>query len=167
MHLDLRGLKILIVDDNPHMRTIVGSVLSAAGVGSIHYAGNGREALKALKMKAIDLAFVDYEMPVMNGLELIAAIRGMDGQEKFMPIIMLTGYADIRHVNAALNSGMTEFLRKPVTAKDILLRLQAAIVNARPFVTAGGYFGPDRRRRKERSDTTPKRRAADKNAVEI
>ena len=167
MHLDLRGLKILVVDDNKHMRTIVGSVLSAAGVGSVHYAGNGRDALRVLKMMTIDVAFVDFEMPIMNGLELAAAIRRLEGQEKFMPIIMLTGYADVHHVQAAVNTGMTEFLRKPVTAKDILLRLQAAIVNARPFVTTGCYFGPDRRRRREKPDATPKRRAADHAAIEI
>ena len=84
-----------------------------------------------------------------------------------MPLIMLTGYADMLRVNAALNAGMTEFLRKPVTARDILLRLQAAILNARPFVTAGQYFGPDRRRRRGEPETAPRRRASDRPALEI
>lgn len=167
MHLDLRGLKVLVCDDNKGMRTIVGSVLSAAGVGSIHYAGNGREALKVFRQTPIDLAYVDYEMPVMNGLDLIREIRRLEGDERFMPIIMLTGYADAAKVNEAVNRGVTEFLRKPVTARDILLRLQAAILNSRPFVTAGPYFGPDRRRRRAVPGRVFTRRASDRERIEI
>lgn len=167
MYLDLRDLNVLIVDDNPNMRTIIGGVLSAAGVGGLHYASNGREGLRVLGETKIDAAYIDYEMPLMNGLELIREIRHISGNERFMPIIMLTGYADMQRVNAALNAGMTEFLRKPVTARDILLRLQAAIFNARPFVTAGQYFGPDRRRRRDEPAAAPKRRASDRPALEI
>ena len=58
-------------------------------------------------------------------------------------------------------------LGHPVTARDILLRLQAAIINARPFVTAGPYFGPDRRRRRDEPESAPRRRASDRPAIEI
>jgi CheY-like chemotaxis protein len=167
MYLDLRDLNLMVVDDNPNMRTIVGGVLSAAGVGGLHYAGNGREAVRVMSESKIDAAYIDFEMPLMNGLDLIRDIRRMAGEERFMPLIMLTGYADMRRVNAALNAGMTEFLRKPVTARDILVRLQAAILNARPFVTAGQYFGPDRRRRRDEAETAPRRRASDRPAIEI
>jgi CheY-like chemotaxis protein len=167
MYLDLRDLNVMVVDDNPNMRTIVGGVLAAAEVGGLYYASNGQEAMRVLSETKIDAAYIDFEMPVMNGLELIREIRRLNGEERFMPIIMLTGYADMQRVNAALNAGMTEFLRKPVTAKDILLRLQAAILNARPFVTAGQYFGPDRRRRRDEPETAPKRRASDRPAIEI
>lgn len=167
MYLDLRDLSVMVVDDNPNMRTIVGGVLTAAGVGALHYAINGRDAMRVLSETRIDVAYVDFEMPQMNGLELIREIRRINGPERFMPLIMLTGYADMQRVNAALNAGMTEFLRKPVTARDILLRLQAAIVNARPFVTAGLYFGPDRRRRRDEPESAPRRRASDRPALEI
>lgn len=167
MYLDLRDLTVMVVDDNPNMRTIVGGVLTAAGVGGLYYASNGREAMRVLTETQIDAAYIDFEMPQMNGLELIRHIRRLDGEERFMPLIMLTGYADMMRVNLALNAGMTEFLRKPVTARDILLRLQAAILNARPFVTAGAYFGPDRRRRRDEPQSAPRRRASDHPAIEI
>ena len=151
MYLDLRDLNVMVVDDNPNMRTIVGGVLAAAEVGGLYYASNGREAMRVLCQTKIDAAYVDFEMPVMNGLDLIREIRRVDGEERFMPIIMLTGYADMQRV----------------TARDILLRLQAAILNARPFVTAGQYFGPDRRRRRDEPETAPRRRASDRPAIEI
>ena len=167
MYLDLRDLNVMVVDDNPNMRTIVGGVLTAAGVGGLHYASNGREAMRVLTETKIDAAYIDFEMPQMNGLALTRHIRRIDGEERFMPLIMLTGYADMMRVNLALNAGMTEFLRKPVTARDILLRLQAAILNTRPFVTAGAYFGPDRRRRRDEPESAPRRRASDLPAIEI
>ena len=126
---------------------------------------SAKDAANRSKHK-LSLAFGDRVFEDGNHL-IVPSIREIDGEERFMPIIMLTGYADMQRVNAALNAGMTEFLRKPVTARDILLRLQAAILNARPFVTAGQYFGPDRRRRRDEPETAPKRRATDRPAIEI
>ena len=161
----LGALRILVIDDSREMCTIVGTVLAAAGVGHLHYAQDGRRALEVMGAHAVDVAYVDQEMPVMNGLEFIAAVRRMDTSARYMPLIMLTGHADVRHVNAARDAGVTEFLCKPVTARAILARLNAVIMQPRPFVMAESYFGPDRRRMRAADYNGPLRRAADQRAA--
>ena len=68
----------------------------------------------------------------MNGLDFIrAVIRLVDSAVRYMPpLIMLTGHSDLKHINAARDLGVTEFLCKPVTAKAILTRLNAVIMEA-------------------------------------
>ena len=65
----LAAQRILVIDDNAQMRTIIGTVLAAAGVGSLHYAPDGATGLRALMDRNIDIVFCDYEMPRMNGLQ--------------------------------------------------------------------------------------------------
>jgi CheY-like chemotaxis protein len=165
MTAGLGALRVLVVDDNKQMRTIVGTVLSAAGVGSLHYAPDGKEALDVLKQFAIDAAYVDHEMPGMSGVELVRAIRCMEGPERFLPMIMLTGHSDIRRLNEARDAGVNEFLGKPVTAMAILRRLDAVIMKPRQFVSSGSFFGPDRRRRGDIGYRGPMRRASDNRAA--
>jgi two-component system chemotaxis response regulator CheY len=157
----LQALRILVIDDSREMCTIIGTVLAAAGVGHLHYAQNGRLGLEIMRAYSIDVAYVDQEMPVMSGLAFIKAVRKIDGPERFMPIIMLTGHSDVPHISAARDTGVTEFLCKPVTAKAILDRLNAVIMEPRPFMEAGDFFGPDRRRTRGRTYEGPKRRAND------
>ena len=158
----LKSLRVLVVDDNEQMRIIIGAVLSAVGVGRLFYAGNGREALETLHREQIDLAFVDYEMPVMNGLDFISRVRASGGEMRFLPIIMLTGHSDMLRLNAARDRGVNEFLAKPVTARNIVLRLNAVIFKARDYVQCDDFFGPDRRRRAAPDYAGPMRRAVDR-----
>ena len=161
MAIGLAALRILVVDDSREMCSIVGTVLTAAGVGQVHYAQNGKRGLEVVAEFPIDVAYVDQEMPVMNGLDFVAAIRAEQSTERYMPIIMLTGHSDLRHINAARDRGVTEFLCKPVTAKAILSRLNAVIMEPRPFMSSPTYFGPDRRRVRVEGYGGPLRRAID------
>ncbi len=157
----LAALRILVIDDNPQMRTIVGTVLSAAGVGRIFYAPNGREGLSALMTHQPDVTFVDYEMPELNGLDFITRVRALDSDLRMTALIMLTGHSDGPRLRAARDRGVTEFLAKPVAARTILARLQSVILHPRPFILSGNYFGPDRRRRNAEDYAGPRRRASD------
>jgi len=161
MTAGLAALELLVVDDNAQMRTIIGTVLAAAGVRKLHYAPDGQRGLEVVKEVAIDVAFVDYEMPVMNGLDFISAVRGLTTSDRFMPVIMLTGHSDLKRILAARDRGVNEFLGKPVTAKSILTRLETVIMHPRPFVEAPRYFGPDRRRRTISDYAGPWRRSTD------
>jgi two-component system chemotaxis response regulator CheY len=162
---DLIPLRVLVIDDNRQMRTIVGSVLNAAGVGHLNYAADGRRGLEAIAEYPIDVVYVDYEMPVMNGLDFISSVRRLDSPARYMPIIMLTGHSDVVRLDGARDRGVTEFLCKPVTAKAILSRLNAVIMQPRAFVESETYFGPDRRRSRRQAPGGLKRRAADVEGV--
>lgn len=157
----LAALRILVVDDNAQMRTIIGAVLGAAGVRNLHYAPDAEFGLQQLANLPIDVVYVDYEMPGMDGLDFLSAARAMPGDKKFVPIIMLTGHSDMLRLSVARDRGVTEFLAKPVTARNILLRLNAVIFHPRDFIRSSTYFGPDRRRREDQAYTGPKRRRAD------
>ena len=161
MTVGLAALDLLVIDDNAQMRTIIGTVLAAAGVRKLHYAPDGRRGLEVIKQTAIDVVFVDYEMPVMNGLDFLSGVRSLTTSDRFMPVIMLTGHSDLKRIVAARDRGVNEFLGKPVTAKSILTRLSTVILNPRPFVQAPRYFGPDRRRRPTPDYAGPWRRASD------
>ena len=165
MTAGLAALELLVIDDNAQMRTIVGTVLGAAGVRRLHYAPDGRKGLDVLGRAPIDVVFVDFEMPVMNGLDFLAAVRSSAGDQRFLPIIMLTGHSDLKRITAARDGGVNEFLGKPVTAKSILTRLNTVILHPRPFVVSPNYFGPDRRRRSSPDYAGPKRRASDASSV--
>jgi CheY-like chemotaxis protein len=165
MTAGLAALDLLVVDDNAQMRTIVGTVLAAAGVRRLHYAPDARRGLEIIKHGLIDVIFVDYEMPTMNGLDFLSAVRSLDTQMRFTPIIMLTGHSDLKRITAARDRGVNEFLGKPVTAKSILQRLDMVIMKPRPFVSASHYFGPDRRRKAQTAYEGPRRRASDAHAV--
>ncbi len=162
---DLSRLTLLVVDDNDQMRTIIGAVLAGAGVRNLHFAPDGRHGLASLAANEIDVAFVDYEMPVMHGLDFISAVRGMAGDKRFLPIIMLTGHSDLKRLNAARDRGVTEFLAKPVSARTILKRLETVIYHPRPFAQSPTFFGPDRRRRADVNYRGPRRRASDSTPV--
>jgi CheY-like chemotaxis protein len=161
MAMGLAALRYLVIDDNKQMRTIVGSVLMAAGARNIHYAPDGRRGLELMAQVSVDVVYVDYEMPVMNGLAFISAVRALRGEDRYMPIIMLTGHSDRLRLDGARDRGVTEFLCKPVTARAILMRLEAVILRPRPFVASGDYFGPDRRRVRKLVYEGPLRRVAD------
>lgn len=158
----LGTLKILLVDDNHHMRAIVATILRAAGVRHIRECHDGAEALGALREWPADIAIVDYQMGPVDGVEFTRLVRQAEtSANPFLPIIMMTGYAERRAVVEARDSGVTEFLVKPITVRGVLDRLSAVIFRTRPFVRSTSYFGPTRRRVVP-PPGGPRRRAADR-----
>ncbi|MFI4933900.1 MAG: response regulator [Caulobacterales bacterium] len=164
MNEGLERLRILIVDDNQHMRAIVGAILKSAGVTHIREAAHGGQALKILKDWPADIAIVDFQMAPMDGLAFTKAVRNQETPNPYLPIIMMTGYAERQRVFEARDAGVTEFLVKPVTAKGVLDRLNAAIFKPRDFVKHDAYFGPTRRRVSGDGHVGPRRRAEDAKA---
>jgi len=158
----LKHLEVLLVDDNAHMREITSSVLRSVGISRIREASDGVVAMDRLRQHAIDLAFVDLEMQPLGGLEFTRMVRNdPDSANPYLPIIMMTGHTQARRVLEARDVGVTEFLAKPITAKSVIDRLNAVIVKARPFIKAGDFFGPDRRRADDGSYSGAPRRARD------
>jgi len=146
----LRKVSFLVAEDNEFARGIVREVLKALGATRIHYAGDGREALQTCHDFNIDIALVDWEMPVLNGLDFLKMIRtSSSSPDPYLPIIMMTAHGEYNYVLRARDAGVTEYLIKPYSAKQILSRLRAVIENPRDFVKTPTYFGPDRRRRND------------------
>ena len=154
------NLRVLLADDNTHMRSIVSAVLKSIGIKHIREAKNGAEALTALREWPADVAMVDFRMEPVNGVEFTKLVRtAKDSANIYLPIIMLTGYADRARVLEARDAGVTELIVKPVTAQAVIARLNAVIFHPRPFVRTDAYFGPCRRRKSSAAYTGPERRS--------
>ena len=146
MDQGLGELKVLLVDDNEHMRSIVGTILKGIGIVNLREARDGSEALEALRTWPADIAIVDFRMEPMDGVDLTRLLRNAaDSRNPFLPIIMMTGFADRPRVEEARDSGVTELIVKPVTARAIIDRLNAVVYRPRPFVRTPDYFGRQRR----------------------
>jgi two-component system chemotaxis response regulator CheY len=153
-------LKILVVDDNAHMRKLVVTILQAFGAIQIFEATEGERAWAILRDANPDVIFLDWMLEGMNGLDLTKMIRTSTASPNpFVPVIMLTGYTSVDHVRRARDAGVNEFLAKPVSVKAILSRLTAVIDRPRPFVRTKNYFGPCRRRRGAAEYQGPERRS--------
>lgn len=162
MTTPLSAMRVLLVDDNQHMRSIVSAVLAGVGVEQVRECWDGAEALDALRQWPADVAIVDFHMQPVDGVEFTRLVRqAADSPNPFLPIIMLTGYAERSRVMEARDAGVTEFIVKPVTARAVLDRLNNVIFHPRQFVKASEYFGPDRRRRQDPTHVGPWRRHDD------
>jgi DNA-binding response OmpR family regulator len=110
-----------------------------------------------------DIIFVDWVMPIFDGLELTQMIRQPGANANpYVPIIMLTGHSDKTRVVGARDAGVTEFLAKPISAKSLYERILNVVANPRPFIKSKTYFGPDRRRGVNPNYVGPERRKGGK-----
>ena len=111
--------KALVVDDSKTIRIILGRILKDLGY-EVCEAGNGKEALKVMESEkaAVSLVLADWNMPEMNGLELLKQLR-QDPALASLKVIMVTTETELDHMVSALEAGANEYVMKPFT-KDIL-----------------------------------------------
>lgn len=111
-------MKILIVDDSKTMRMIIGRTLKELG-HETREAGNGREAITALKAETgWGLVMADWNMPEMNGLEMVIAVKA---EEVFkpLPIMMVTTETELSNIQKAMDAGAAGFIMKPFKKEAI------------------------------------------------
>jgi two-component system, chemotaxis family, chemotaxis protein CheY len=112
-------MRALVIDDSRTTRIIIGNILREIGLEVLE-AGNGLEALEQMKIHTdIDLLMVDWNMPVMNGLDFIRVVRAERSNDA-VRILMVTSESEGEQVTRALSAGANEYLMKPFN-KDILV----------------------------------------------
>lgn len=114
------SIAALIVDDSSVMRKIVERSLRQAGLelSQVFEAGNGAEALSVLMENRVGLILCDINMPIMDGLEFIKALGGVE-KAKGVPVVMITTEGSAAHVVQALNAGARGYIRKPFTPDQV------------------------------------------------
>jgi len=112
---------ILVVDDEPAVRNLIVDALKQSGDFGIQEAGDGAEALKALKSNLYDLVISDVQMPNMTGMELLSKIREINPN---IYVIMITGFPSIGLSVSAMQTGAVDFLSKPFNIDDLLYKVQ-------------------------------------------
>ena len=143
----IQGLNILVVDDNAYMRRLTRMMLTNLGGKSVLEASDGLAALEAIRTADPDVMLLDWDMPVLNGIEVLRIVRspGVFPRPN-LPVIMLTTRAQGANVNDALRAGANEFLLKPTSPKALCDRLTSIVFKPRPMVKLGTYYVPEPRR---------------------
>ena len=147
VRIEFNRLRFLLVDDNAFMREIVRTILHSFGARDVLEAEDGAAGLEIFSQNKVDIVITDWDMPIFSGIELTQMIRQPGSNSNpYAPIIMMTANPEMARVMAARDAGITEFLAKPISAKALYRRILNIVVNPRPFIKTGNYFGPDRRR---------------------
>jgi len=118
-------MKILVVDDSMVMRNIIKNVLHEKKIpdAEIHEAPDGKSAFEILDGMEIELLFLDWNMPEIDGLELVKMLRSMP-KYRGLPIVMVTAEAAKYNVVEAIKAGVTDYIVKPITGHSILKKIE-------------------------------------------
>ena len=117
-----QGGRILVVDDEPHIRRVLSSILGTQGF-EILLATDVAEGLEVLEETTVDLVILDLMMPGANGLEILSKIRTTPSHAD-TPVIILTAKGQDTDREAALAGGANDFLTKPFSPKKLIARIQ-------------------------------------------
>ncbi|WKN19950.2 chemotaxis response regulator CheY [Azotobacter vinelandii] len=111
-------MSILVVDDFPTMRRIVRSLLKELGFNNVDEAEDGQDALNKLRGGSFEFVVSDWNMPNLDGLEMLKQIRSDDGL-KHLPVLMVTAEAKKENIIAAAQAGANGYVVKPFTAATL------------------------------------------------
>jgi putative nucleotidyltransferase with HDIG domain len=130
-----RKSRILVVDDEPHVRTMIGSTLERQGY-DVQLAGSGREALEILERNAFDLVLTDIVMQDGNGITLLDRIHGQQPQ---LPVVMVTAIHDISVAIDSMRRGAYDYLLKPFERETLVNTVQRALDHRQALQDSHNY----------------------------
>jgi two-component system chemotaxis response regulator CheY len=119
-------LKVLIVDDTTTSRMLIRDGLQELGIKNISFASDGEQGLKHVMTTPTHLVISDFNMPKLDGLGLLQAIR-KNGPTQKTPFIMLTGKGDKELLQKAIQFGLNNYLTKPFTVPALKTALEAVV----------------------------------------
>jgi len=117
-----KNIRILVVDDYPQMRRLIKSCLRQLGLRNIVEAVDGEDALQVLNTEPIGFVISDWNMPKMDGLELLQVIKG---SEKFkgIPVLMVTAEEEQKNILKAIKAGVDNYIIKPFDARILSAKI--------------------------------------------
>ena len=121
---DAASIHVVIVDDQTSIRAILRNSLAQLGIINVSERKNGKDALEYLSENSVNLIISDFNMPEMNGLELLRAVRANPKTAK-TAFIILTGEASKELVQEAVKAGVNNFLAKPYTVGKLKAVMEA------------------------------------------
>jgi CheY-like chemotaxis protein len=139
----IRAASVVIADRSPFARRLTRNMLVGLGVRSVIEVPDGPSALEAVCSGRPDVLIVDWELPILSGIDVIKKIRS---PQTFaypdVPILMLTMHTERRYVLKALGFGANEYLAKPTSTAALKDRLLSALCRRRSMVKLGDFYVP-------------------------
>jgi signal transduction histidine kinase/ABC-type amino acid transport substrate-binding protein/BarA-like signal transduction histidine kinase len=123
---NLRGARVLLVEDNAINQQVAAELLQSAGV-EVDITANGLDALRAVRSKHYDAVLMDVQMPVMDGMQATQAIRGIE-QFRALPIIAMTASVMRGDRDRCLEAGMNDYISKPISVEQMLATLMGLLM---------------------------------------
>jgi len=130
----LRGLQVMVVDDQPINREVLKSHVEEMGAENIFEAGDGIQGLEIVEQKHLDLLFLDYLMPKMDGAEFISKLRDQYNKSE-LPVIMISGQEDMTKIPYLVEKGINDYLVRPFDLESLKGKVQKVVTRA--FVKKG------------------------------
>ncbi len=124
----MADLKILAIDDSPTMRRIILNTLKRAGYTDVIEATDGKDALAKMKVSSFNLVITDWNMPEMDGIELVTHIRKTDDL-KSIPILMITTRSVQDDIVDAIKAGVNSYIVKPFTPDTLKEKINEVLAN--------------------------------------
>lgn len=120
-------MKVIIADDSLMMRTVIQNALQPMGLETIH-AGNGQEVLDQLDAHGnnVGVIFMDWNMPVMNGLECLKSLKKSE-KYKDIPVLIISTESENNKMKMAMEAGAKGYLTKPFTPEELIKFINASI----------------------------------------
>jgi two-component system chemotaxis response regulator CheY len=122
-----KDVRILVVDDNPKIRTLIVTILKSAEFSQITQADNGKSAWDILNSNRFDLVLTDWMMPEMNGMELLQKIRNSSNELKDMPVMMVTASDRPDDIVLAAKWKINGYIVKPFKVKTVLAKIDKVL----------------------------------------
>jgi two-component system chemotaxis response regulator CheY len=124
--MNKRDLRLLIVDDHMLMRNMIRQYCTEYGVTNLDFSSNGREALEKIESDNFDVILADWNMPEMNGEDLLKEVRANDNYST-TAFMMITAETEKAKILQILNSGATTYLVKPFSQADFHKHLDKVV----------------------------------------
>lgn len=140
----LTGKTVLVVDDNAHMRRLIGTLLSVTGSPHVKEAVSARSALERLNDTPVDMLICDWRIGDMTGLEVIKSVRQGDlAASPDLPIIAVSAYSNRDLAQAMYTAGANAVMTKPLGISTFLSIVRNISHSPASFRDAGTWFGPE------------------------
>lgn len=143
--INLRNITSLLVDSETYTRGLVAQMLRGFEMDPPTQVDRGAAAKAHLQHQCPDICLIEAVLPDMTSIDLIRWICRLKGPVRFVPVIVLTGYTQLRTIASARDSGANLVVRKPVSPKALFDRMLWIARSARPFIESDNFIGPDRR----------------------
>lgn len=160
--LNFSSISALLVDGDRSAGKIATQILQGFGLARVRYCAGGEDAKRLMQQEAFELLLCEAKLPDLDAAEFVGWVRRLEGQNRFIPIVVLSGYTSLSTVNTVRDQGANCVVRKPMVPKVLLDHIEWAATSRQFVDTGNGYIGPDRRFKNSDANFMNGRRASDR-----